>query len=397
MSSAVLSRICFIATFTVLTFVAPLAVWANSPSLYVDLFQARSRIDSFYVKAPFVVVNPVRESFTNGLFVFSQDGDSIALRKVGNGNPRPILRAPYVVLSDRGGITLQIGPEPGHLRKYFGEVTIKKRTGRKSSGNSNRSGGLLATNLIDLFNYVSSVVGGETTAAFDKEALKAQAVLVFTRLAPKGRHPTVPDTTDEMVYLGAEYERPEVIDAVNEVNMCRLMYRDRPAQVFFHACCAGRTSRGVDVFGAGAKSLTYLQSVPCNFCKRSPLYEKTVKNIPASIFQSTLTDAPPQVTALDEAKRPISVDIVKNGRKETLSGYQFWMRIGQKLGWDKAPGTRYQIEKTGGNYVISSNGGGHGVGLCQWGAQGLAKQKKTCEQILQFYFPGTTLEKRLSK
>ncbi len=68
--------------------------------------------------------------------------------------------------------------------------------------------------------------------------------------------------------------------------------------------------------------------------------------------------------------------------------------MGQKLGWDKAPGTRYEIKRAAGAYIIKSSGGGHGVGLCQWGAQGLSRQGKTHAEILKYYFPGTTLEKR---
>jgi len=238
------------------------------------------------------------------------------------------------------------------------------------------------------------VVGGETTPAFGKEALKAQAVLVYTRLSPKGKHPTVTDTTDEMVYLGAEHERTEVIDAVNEIDRRRLFYRERPAQVFFHACCAGRTSKGEDIFGANARSLTYLQSVPCNYCQGSPLYGTTVKQIPASVFSARIADGEPKVLKVDEAKRIVSVEIQKSAHREILSGYQLWLRIGQKLGWDKAPGTRYQIMRSAAGYTINSSGGGHGVGLCQWGAQGLAQQKKSFVEILQYYFPGTTVEKR---
>ncbi|MBA3992879.1 MAG: hypothetical protein C0469_05070 [Cyanobacteria bacterium DS2.3.42] len=362
---------------------------ANPSSMNVMLFQSRPRIDSVFVRAPFMIVNPIRSVFKEGLYECTDAGNSVRLRKAGGRNQKEIIRAPYLVLSGRGGNTIEIGPDSAHMRKYYGQMNM-----RRANAKGKNSAGLEVLNQVDTFNYVASVVGGETTPVFGKEALKAQAVLVYTRLSPKGRHPTVTDTTDEMVYLGEQHERPEVIDAVHEIDRRRLMFQDRPAQAFFHACCAGRTSKGSDIFGENARSMTYLQSVSCNHCKGSPLYGTTVKEIPTSVFAREIADREPRVLKLDRANRPVSAEIQKGARKEVLSGYQLWLRIGQKLGWDKAPGTRYQVKQTAGGYTIRSSGGGHGVGLCQWGAQGLSKQKKTYVEILQYYFPGTTVEQR---
>lgn len=363
---------------------------ANPSSMNVMLFQSRPRIDSVFVRAPFLIVNPIRSVFKDGLYECTDAGNSLRIKKVGGRNQKEIMRAPYLVLSGRDGHTIEIGPDIAHMRKYFGQINLKKATGK-----GKKTAGIQVLNQVDTFNYVASVVGGETTPAFGKEALKAQAVLVYTRLSPKGRHPTITDTTDEMVYLGEQYERPEVIDAVHEIDRRRLMFQNRPAQAFFHACCAGRTSKGSDIFGENAGSMTYLQSVACDYCKGSPLYGTTVKEIPASVFTREIADREPRVLKLDQAKRIVSAEIEKGARKEILSGYQLWLRIGQKLGWDKAPGTRYQVKQTAGGYTLKSSGGGHGVGLCQWGAQGLSRQKKTYVQILQYYFPGTTVEERI--
>lgn len=364
---------------------------ANPPGIYITLFQSRPRIDTLYLRGPFVVSNPIHAVFHEGLFECVSDGGVIRFTQIIGRKRKPILRAPHLVISDRARSTIEIGPDLEHMRKYYGQMTISRR----SAGPRDRQGGgLNVVNLIDSFNYVASVVGGETTADFGKEALKAQAVLVYTRLSPKGRHPALNDTTDEMVYLGAQHERADVIDAVIEVDRRRLMFNNRPAQAFFHACCAGRTSKGSDIFGDNAKALVYLQSVPCNFCKASPLYAPTTKQIPAALFNREIAEGEPNVVKVDQAKRIVTADIRKGGKTETVSGYQLWLRLGQRLGWDKVPGTRYQIKKTGSAYIIKSSGGGHGVGLCQWGAQGLAKQNKTYTEILQYYFPGATVEKR---
>ncbi len=367
---------------------ASAAALAHPPSVYVNLFQARQSLDAVFLRAPFAIVNPIHRVFHEGCFEIVAEGRSMRISQI---TPRRslIIRAPHVVIATRTSAAIEIGPDLSHMRKYYGQITVNLRPPQPK-----KAGGLNVVNLIDSFNYVSSVVGGETTPQFAKEALKAQAVLVYTRLSPKGRHPVLSDTTDEMVYLGAQHERPEVIDAVNEVDRRRLMFHGYPAQAFFHACCAGRTSRGVDIFGENARALTYLQSIACNFCKRSPLYRSTTKQIPASIFNREIADSQPLVLQSDEAKRIIRAELRKKGAKKVVSGYQLWLEIGQKLGWDKAPGTRYEIKQSGTNYTLKSSGGGHGVGLCQWGAQGMAAEGKTYAEILQYYFPGTTLEKR---
>jgi stage II sporulation protein D len=81
------------------------------------------------------------------------------------------------------------------------------------------------------------------------------------------------------------------------------------------------------------------------------------------------------------------------GNGKTIDGYQFWLKLGQKFGWDKVPGTRFSLLDNGnGQVVFSSTGAGHGVGLCQWGAVGMAKEGKTYQQILEFYYPGCKVE-----
>ena len=77
---------------------------------------------------------------------------------------------------------------------------------------------------------------------------------------------------------------------------------------------------------------------------------------------------------------------------KTFSYGPLW--LGQKLGWDKAPGAQFSIERpTSGDYQITSTGGGHGVGMCQWGASAMARRRNTYRQILHFYVPDARLRK----
>ena len=97
------------------------------------------------------------------------------------------------------------------------------------------------------------------------------------------------------------------------------------------------------------------------------------------------------MVASDRSGRPTEMKYPGSISQET--GYMFWLKVGQRLGWDNMPGTRFAVKKlASGNIELRSNGAGHGVGLCQWGACGLAERGLTYKQILNYYFPGSKLK-----
>ncbi|MEK7766522.1 MAG: hypothetical protein AAB368_09810, partial [bacterium] len=53
--------------------------------------------------------------------------------------------------------------------------------------------------------------------------------------------------------------------------------------------------------------------------------------------------------------------------------------------------TRFTVKSSGGEFIFIGRGWGHGVGLCQWGARGQARQGRSYRKILRFYYPGTEL------
>src|SRR6185437_2788974 len=101
------------------------------------------------------------------------------------------------------------------------------------------------------------------------------------------------------------------------------------------------------------------------------------------------------VLECNSQKRPIKVKraTATLPTPAIVSGFTFWSEVGQKLGWDKVPGTRYSVARNAaGDVVFESTGAGHGVGLCQWGASELARRGKTYKEILQYYFPSSSVE-----
>lgn len=69
------------------------------------------------------------------------------------------------------------------------------------------------------------------------------------------------------------------------------------------------------------------------------------------------------------------------------------MFIARFAGWATLKSSCFQVRREGTDFVFSGSGLGHGVGLCQWGAKGMAEQGKDFREILGYYFPGTGVTK----
>jgi stage II sporulation protein D len=76
---------------------------------------------------------------------------------------------------------------------------------------------------------------------------------------------------------------------------------------------------------------------------------------------------------------------------ELISASAFHFALGRTLGWNTIRSDSYVIE----NFLFRGSGEGHGVGLCQRGADEMGRKGKSYREILAFYYPGTTLTQRI--
>lgn len=295
----------------------------------------------------------------------------------GQPSRRVLLKTDHLVLqAGASGLGLKAGDLT--LRRYPGLLDFSV----------DRAGAIRVSNRLPAQPYVALVVASETMPGWPVEALKAQAVLTQTRLARYKPGDALGDSTSGEAYLGLAHRRAEVDAAVRAVWDQVLTYDNRPSQVFYHAACAGGTS-DAGLF-TGKSSPPYSRHVTCTGCRNAPLAARTVKRVDRAAFEKTFGSGLPEVLSRDAAGRPRRMRLSSG---EVITGYALWLRMGQRFGWDKAPGTRFTLAAAGPDAVqITSTGGGHGVGLCQWGAAAMARSGKTYRQILQYYFPGTRLE-----
>lgn len=354
-----------------------LAAFADLPdTIPVILLKAAGPVREVRLEGPITILVPNRQALPAGSYALKAIDHRIHLSSQGTGHPFH-LETGRMTFQGNPATGLKLVLPSGKSRRYAGTVQISATPDNTLS----------FLNRVPARDYVKSVVGSETGSGWPLEALKAQAVLTRTRLQRPGILDNLDDTTRGEAYLGLGHVRPETERAVDAVWGDTLTYERHPVKVYYHSACGGHTSTEGLFQGKPEASPPYLASVPCPYCKKSPFWKSTETVIPKASFEKAFGPDAPKILKTDTAQRPTQV-VMADGK--TLSGYKFWLKLGQAMGWDKAPGTRYNLTRQpDGSVKISSTGAGHGIGLCQWGAAGLAKQGKEYREILRYYFPGS--------
>jgi len=272
-------------------------------------------------------------------------------------------------------LLLSAGDKQRHYRGYF-VITLERHK-------------LHVENIVESKAYIASVVGSESLPDFPLEALKAQAILAATVLARHHGDQILGDTTEVQAYLGSDYERPLAKQSTEAVFGQQLKNKNGfTAAVYYHSTCAGGTSDAREIFSGKSQKDATINRVQCSYCRESPFFKSHSAAFSSAIVAEKLGYLPLSIEKEDQQRRPLQVKVKRvDGSCTVLSGYQVWLRIGQKLGWHVLPGMRYSFAKKGESLIFKSNGAGHGAGLCQWGASAMARSGKSYLEILQYYFP----------
>jgi len=236
--------------------------------------------------------------------------------------------------------------------------------------------------------------------SFNLEALKAQAVAarnyaVKKVLYNKNKDYDLIDTTANQVYLDTDYLKEswknkyieninKIRKAVSDTKQEYLVYDDKVIDLFYFSTSNGKTENVENVFKT---DVPYLKSVD------SPWDEKE-----SSVFNDTKTFQLNEfydLLELEYSKDLIIKDIKKSESNRVLeiniNGTLFTGReIYKKL---SIRSTDFEIRQIDNQICIRTKGFGHGVGMSQYGANGMAKQGYTYDQILTYYYQGTTLKK----
>ena len=260
-----------------------------------------------------------------------------------------------------------------------------------------------------LDQYLRGVVRGEMPASFQLEALKAQAAAertyVYYQLAAgrKEAHPDADVCTDPAccnAWLseaaarekwGEDFDGWEsrIGEAVAATDGQAALYAGQPILAVFHSSSAGKTAEAGDVWSG---DVPYLRSVD------SPEGEETVPNyysaaaFTAAEAKALLAQAHPELTFSGGPDKWFgAVERDDSGRVSTVEVCGAPLRGVEVRRIFSLRSACFTVDAAADKVTFRVTGYGHGVGMSQYGANELARQGKTWQEILMWYYADITI------
>lgn len=243
---------------------------------------------------------------------------------------------------------------------------------------------------------VARALVGEISNWFPDEAIKAQAVAEYTYIKKENMRGNSPTTA---LRTAAEGVDDRIYRLVDEVLGEAIYYNGEMIQCVFFASSCGYTNSSLNVWGV---DYPYLRSVDCpldattdpNWADTDSYSSEYIKNAVQSTLGINLTGDPSTwfkinsrldnrehgwITSLSVGGMTVANGKNIDGRtmRETVLNYSL-----------KSAAFELKYDKTADEFIFTTYGYGHGVGLSQWGAKALAENGYNYKQILQHYFTG---------
>jgi stage II sporulation protein D len=293
------------------------------------------------------------------------------------------------------------------------------------------NGKIYLVNELDIETYLKGVVPNEIgkKKESDLEAIKAQVVTARTySLLPVNKKSRTgfdvyADTRDQ-VYTGSKDETAEISLAVDETRGTVLVNSGRLIDCFYHAACGGKTESIDRVWNASSPQ-SYLTLVDDSdgrapFCSAFPDFEwaeewsgEELEQIIRQNLAATNSSDASRLPSRDAVLKDIQITgrlpsgrvgilkVVFEQRGQTLEYVAKGDRTRYLLRRPKGQGIlrsslfQIEIKRDAANNIVSvkakGKGNGHGIGLCQWGAIGMAREGYKVGEILEHYFRGTSV------
>ena len=259
---------------------------------------------------------------------------------------------------------------------------------------------------IDFFEYVCGSVAAEMPLSYHEEALKAQAIACYTnalRLKSSSESDAVYHISDDSSvhqgYLnkeqrkekwGEDFEKYEskLKSIVKSVESLAIYYENELCVAAFHAICSGRTESAENIWG---EKVPYLEGVKSSGDNLSPQYSSVV------VFEKEeFLEIAKKLTENENIK---SIKNTIEIKKKSKAGTVLKIRIdkqefsGEEI--RKAFSLKspvFTVEATEKTVTFNVTGYGHGVGMSQYGADFMARQGSSYEEILKHYYKGVEIK-----
>jgi SpoIID/LytB domain protein len=243
--------------------------------------------------------------------------------------------------------------------------------------------------------YVARVLAGEALPGSEPAALETLAIAIRTyALENRGRHRAdgfdlCDQTHCQVMRASTPATERAALATANQV----LLYKGLLATVYYSASCGGRTEKPSNVW-PGSEDPPYLPSKDDDGCQGFPEWstELSMADLQRALRAAGFTGVLRNVKIADrnESGRASRIEIEGMTPAE-ISGQDLRAAIGRTLGWQYLQSASFQLTRSGKAFRFTGHGNGHGVGLCVIGSAKLAEKGETARQILERYFPGTTI------
>jgi len=393
-------RLFFLFLFFIFCLTPP--TWSFSPIIRVKILEQSKNI-SVGATGPYQIENEKgrRQFYSSSTLLRKIEATSSGI-KVDS-----IIWGKEIWIKPQGNNSLALIMIEEDKRRYRGDLLIKEEEGF-----------LKVVNQLPLEEYLYGVLKWELSPSWPLATLCAQAIAARTYAlkniessSSQGQLYHLSATVDDQVYGGVESEDPRVQKAVDLTQGKVITYQGELINAFYHNCCGGHTASSKDVWGG--EDFPYLRVGSDKFCQGSPHYnwkweikrselERILfeERLPLGRIDGIQVLSRAQNLSFEEGGRVTKLCLEHYGDKPyCLTGTEFRKLIDKWIGRGKLKSTLFdevRLRVKGGisYFVFYGRGSGHGVGMCQWGAKGMAEQGYSFEEILQFYYPGTKIEKR---
>lgn len=247
---------------------------------------------------------------------------------------------------------------------------------------------------VPLETYVAGVVASEMPVEFEMEALKAQALAARTYIVNYKLHgditeeADVTDTVQHQVYkdeaelqkqFGDDYQEKmnKIKEAVNATKGEVLTYKKELITPAFFSTSNGFTENSEDYW---KDELPYLRSVESHWDENTPKFLDQQTYSIDQVEQALATKLP--------SDKALSIEITRTDGKRveelTINGDAFSGReVREKL---ELRSSDFTIEQKDDHLIFTTKGYGHGIGMSQYGANGMAEEGKTYKDIVNHYY-----------
>jgi stage II sporulation protein D len=258
-----------------------------------------------------------------------------------------------------------------------------------------------ATIEMSLDQYVAAVLAGECSTFRSDEGIKAMAVAARSyAMNLRGRHAAqgydlCSTTHCQRLDPGAVTPRLAALAAQTSGEL--LWFGGKPAFACYSRRCGGSTEDAAAVWG-GLRA-PFLRSHADPYCSRqgtAPWHWSAPAAEIAMALQKSQLRAPAEMNAIAIAQRTGSgrarvLALEGSGGEVRVAASSFRFAIGRALGFNTVRSDQWSVVMAGTQLTFEGRGEGHGVGMCQLGADQMGIEGHSYREILAFYYPGTAL------